>query len=398
MKTDFPRRLDCHRFFNPMPVSQSWSRSGAPQYFTTPDVGGPRSGDSLSSNDLLASVLGPLATPFTPMDQTQGARIAADLYGLTGSITRFATEKDDTFRIQTDDGRLHVLKIANPDESFDELDLQVAAMTHVAGKTASVPVPRVFPDRNGRLISETVDDSGARRHVRLMSFLPGTVLDSTTSSAGERDQIGRVLGQLRLAMGDFRHPHASRPLAWDVRHLMSLAPLLDSVPDATQRHALEQGLARFAALEERVHRLPRQVLHNDFSCSNIVVDHQSPAFVVGIIDFGDTVETAIAIDVSTALLNQLPRDAAIHPVDDLFAQGKDVLRGYLAVAPLTDDERALIPHLVMARVIGRALLSLWRAKMFPENMTYILRNTEQGWAQLDWFLRRSPDAVSAALL
>jgi Ser/Thr protein kinase RdoA (MazF antagonist) len=121
-----------------------------------------------------------------------------------------------------------------------------------------------------------------------------------------------------------------------------------------------------------------------------VVNHASPDFVAGVIDFGDAVRTAIAIDVSTALLNQLPAPAR----EDLFLEGRDILRGYLRHADLLENELALMPHLVMARVIARALLTIWRAGMFPENRTYIMRNTEQGWSQLDWFLSRSVDQIS----
>ena len=103
--------------------------------------------------------------------------------------------------------------------------------------------------------------------------------------------------------------------------------------------------------------LRTQVLHNDFSLSNLVVDRREPAFVTGVIDFGDAVRTAVAVDVSTALLNQLPRDAAERPPDDLLAAGRDVLRGYLRFADLTEPELALIPHLVMARVVARALIT-----------------------------------------
>jgi len=170
------------------------------------------------------------------------------------------------------------------------------------------------------------------------------------------------------------------------------------VIDPRQREVLAAGMARFVSIESRLTALPTQVLHNDFSRSNIVVDHASPAFVTGIIDFGDAVRTAVAIDVSTALLNQLPRDAAQNPVEDLFADGRDLLSGYLRQASLSDEELALVPHLVMARAVARALITLWRARLFPENATYILRNTEQGWAQLDWFLARSMDEVSETLL
>jgi len=70
------------------------------------------------------------------------------------------------------------------------------------------------------------------------------------------------------------------------------------------------------------------------------------------------------------------------------------LRGYLRVADLTDEELSLLPHLVMARVVARALLTIWRARLFPDNAPYIMRNTDQGWQQLAWFMARSMDRIS----
>lgn len=341
---------------------------------------------------------GALAAPFTPMDTNEAAGIAEALYGLSGRMTRFSTEKDDTFRLEAADGAAYVLKIANPGEHFAELDLHAALLRHVAGRDETLPVPRIFAGRDGKLISSVTDAAGDRRFVRLMSFLSGTVLDTISSTPDEREAIGRVQGRLRLAMADFHHEAARRVIAWDVRHLPALAALLPHVSDAGQKRMLEAGLERFNSFAPVIAGLRRQMLHNDFSRSNIVVDRAAPDFVKGIIDFDDAVETAIAIDVSTALLNQLPRDAAENPVDDLFEAGRDLLRGYLSVAELTREELSMVPHLVMGRVIGRALLTLWRARLFPGNSQYILRNTEQGWAQLEWFLERSPEEVSALLL
>lgn len=75
-----------------------------------------------------------------------------------------------------------------------------------------------------------------------------------------------------------------------------------------------------------------------------------------------------------------------------------MLRGYLRSADLTEAELALIPHLVMGRVVARALITLHRASLIPGNTTYILRNTEPGWGQLAWFLDRTPDEISSTFL
>lgn len=202
-----------------------------------------------------------------------------------------------------------------------------------------------------------------------------------------------MLGRLRHAMVAFEHPGARRVLAWDVRHLLALAPGVAEIPDAAHRTGLHRGLARFARLEPAVRRLRRQVLHNDFSKSNVIVDRRNRDRLTGVIDFGDAVHTAIAIDVATALLNQLPRD--VGGERDIFADGRDVLTGYLEIAELDDEELALLPHLVMARVIARAIITHRRARLFPDNAAYIMRNTAPGWAQLAWFLARSPAEVAA---
>lgn len=335
-----------------------------------------------------------LADSYTPMQEAEVLELLGRFYGLSGSLKRFATEKDDTFRVSTNEGKTFVLKIANPGESFGEIDFQHAILHAVAQHDPGLPVPKVIANLDGDDLFEITDRTDQKRYVRLLSFLDGTPLDQTHSSPIQRQHIGKILARLRLATATVSHSSQDRVLAWDVQHLAALKPMLDEISDLDKRQALTAGMKRFIDLTPRLKTCRQQVLHNDFSRSNIVVDHDAPVFVSGIIDFGDAVKTAIAIDVSTALLNQLPSE----PQDDMFAAGRDVLEGYLSVADLTEEELRLIPHLVMARVVARALITLWRARMFPENQTYILRNTEQGWHQLKWFLDRSMDQVSATLL
>ncbi|CAN0208245.1 unnamed protein product, partial [Chrysoparadoxa australica] len=251
-----------------------------------------------------------------------------------------------------------------------EIDFQHTILRTVEKNDPGLPVPRVIATIDGKHLFQITDGSGQPRYVRLLSFLNGTPLDQTHSSPGQRQQIGQILARLRLATEPVSHPAQDRVLAWDVQHLASLKPLLDEISDPQKKQLLAAGMERFMTLEPKVQQCRQQVLHNDFSCSNIVVDHEAPGFVTGIIDFGDAVKTAVAIDVSTALLNQLSRE----PEEDLFAAGRDLLEGYLSIADLNEDELRLIPHLVMARVVARALITLWRARMFPDNQTYILRN------------------------
>ncbi len=331
-----------------------------------------------------------LATPYVAMPEAEAVELARRRFGIEGRATRFATEKDDTFRIAAADGPRFILKVANPAEDAAEIDLQLCILEHLAGAAPDLPVPRVIANAGGELQFPYRDRAGQLRQVRMMSYLEGQPLSEVPSTVSGRQQIGRLLARLRLALADFSHPADSRVLAWDIQHLLSLQSLLGEVADPARRRQLEAALARFATIEGRLAGTRRQVLHNDFSQSNIVVDPMLPGFVSGVIDFGDAVRTSVAIDVSTALLGQRPGQSG----DDFFAHGRDLLEGYLAVADLTAEELHLLPHLVMGRVVARALLSLALANAVPANAAYVTRFTEQCWPQLDWFLSRSADEVS----
>ncbi|MFJ9082680.1 phosphotransferase [Streptomyces sp. NPDC102384] len=344
---------------------------------------------------------GRLAAAHAVMDEAEAIAVVRARWSLDAvAAIRLATEKDDTFRLDTSGGGRFVVKVSHPDEDDDEVAFETELMRHVHESGYGVPVPELLPSADGRLLEPVRDGAGRHRLARVMTYAVGTPLDTAgATSAPERERVGEMLAQLRHATADFRHPADDRVCAWDVRHLPALHPLLDEVPDAGQRQDLARGLARYTdVVVPQLPSLRSQVLHNDFSTSNLLVDHDTAEFITGVIDFGDAVRTAIAVDVATALLNQLPRDAASRPVPDLFAEARDVLRGYLRSADLTEAELALLPHLVMGRVVARALITLHRASLIPGNTTYILRNTAPGWGQLAWFLDRTPDEISSTFL
>lgn len=330
-----------------------------------------------------------------PVDAAEAEVIAARLYSIRGSVTRFETEKDDTFLLDCVDHGKFVLKIAHPSERLEELDFQVALLRHIAQRAPDLPVPRAHCDVDGVDLPIVTTSTGERRVVRLITFLAGTPLDRATSIAPQRERIGEVLAKLRHAMADFSHPADSRTLAWDVTHLLDLSDLLNFIPAGGKRAWTIRALERFAEIKPQLDLCRRQVLHNDFNTSNLVVDHANPSFLTGVIDFGDAVRTAIAVDVSTALMNQMPK--AVGNRRDLFDEPRDVLRGYLRHAELTDEELRLIPFLAQGRLAVRALLTCWRAELFPENSRYILRNTEAGWAHLEWFNSLSTAQISDLL-
>ena len=337
---------------------------------------------------------GGLSGEHVPMEAPEATQLFKDVYGVTGELVRLPAEKDDTFKVSVEGKPTYVLKVANPHDPETELDFQIKLMAHVSKKDPTIPIPEVLNSVDGKELTSIVDLAGQARKVWAITFLPGKVLDTLEINQHEREKVGEALGKIRKATEGFSHPFDSRIIAWDVKHVANLRPLVDFVEDPIRKKNLEAGLDRIATLQPQIDALRTQVLHNDFSRSNLLGDSSNPDFITGIIDFGDASRTAIAVEVSTALLHHLPRDLAANPRNDIFEFERDIIRGYLRVAELTNEELQLIPHLTMARVIARALITTRRAQLFPYNITYILRNTEPGWAQLEWFLARSTEEIS----
>jgi Ser/Thr protein kinase RdoA (MazF antagonist) len=138
--------------------------------------------------------------------------------------------------------------------------------------------------------------------------------------------------------------------------------------------------------------LRSQVLHNDFSAHNVLVDPARPEFVTGVLDFGDVVETAIVFDLAIAMANLLDGDA-----DDPWQPALDLAAGYLAEHPVAREELGLVPIAAVARLVQRALVSTWRAEREPARAAYVLSHAAHDWATARASFRTSrPDRILAA--
>jgi Ser/Thr protein kinase RdoA (MazF antagonist) len=97
---------------------------------------------------------------------------------------------------------------------------------------------------------------------------------------------------------------------------------------------------------------------------NTLVDAADHARFAGLIDFGDMVETAIVIDVATALPAMLGPDL---PAGAAFAH---FLRGFVPLRPLLEEEIDLLPLLTAMRVAMSLVLQSWHRRIQPTNPHY----------------------------
>ncbi len=300
----------------------------------------------------------------------EAAAIARVQFGLAGTIRPLAAERDQNFRLDRADGRAFVLKIANTAEDPAVIEFQTLALRHVAARDPGCPVPRLWPARDGASLATVLGPDGVGHAVWMQTLLPGVPMGERPRTDTRRRAAGAALARLGLALGDFHHPVARHHVLWDLRHAGELVPLLRHIADSGQRALAGAVLARFTGQVAPVlETLRTQVVHNDLNPSNILLDPDDPDRISGLVDFGDLVETALVNDVAVAAAYQTAPEG--DPLDGVLP----FLSGYAAVRPLTVDEAALLPDLIATRMAMTLTVANWRAARYPENRTYLLRNT-----------------------
>ncbi|HEX6128552.1 MAG TPA: aminotransferase class III-fold pyridoxal phosphate-dependent enzyme [Candidatus Limnocylindria bacterium] len=309
----------------------------------------------------------------------QARAIARERCGVDGEARPLVSERDQNFAIHTPGGDGWVLKVSNAAEDPAVVEMEVAAVEHVARVDPGLPVPRARPALDGSPIS-VVEMDGARHLVRLIPLLPGRTWQPPELDEGTVRGIGTVTGRLSVALRGFFHPAAGRAIEWDQKHLLDLAPNAELVHDPKRRALLDRVLERFARIvAPALPTLRAQVIHNDVTLDNLLLDDAGT--VTGIIDFGDMAHTALVLDVP-ATLQSLFRER-----EDIFAVASAFLPGYTSVQPLEPIEAELLADLLAGRMAQTILISEWRTLQFPDN-AYIT-----GWAEPAWALLAQLEAA-----
>jgi Ser/Thr protein kinase RdoA (MazF antagonist) len=333
-----------------------------------------------------------LVAPFTRLSAQRVIAIAALEFGITAAHQeRLDTERDDTYVIEADNGERMLLKVANPVDPFDEIDLSVQVLVHVHDRDASLPVPRVLPTSSGDLLTTVAGMDDEPRIARMLTWLPGRIPTLDVLSSAQAASRGRWLGRLNAALVDFVHPGAERYLAWDLQQVGSLRPHLHHIADPHTRGLVGAELDRYdEQLGPRLRAGRQQVIHNDLNSDNLLVAEANTDEVVGILDFGDVVQSATVADLGLAMSYVID---VSRPDADPWVNPYALANAFNVERQLTADEWALLPGLVRARLSQRLLLGSWLSAMNPENAEYTSRTLASATIALNLVNNRDPEGL-----
>ena len=311
--------------------------------------------------------------------------LALELYGMASTARRLPSERDQNFYLEDVSGSGFVLKIAGAGERREMLDAQNRAMEHVGNRGSDVLCPRVETTLAGEQIATASDHDGGEHFVRLVTWLPGIMLaDAKPHSSKLLQSLGGFLGRLDRAFEEFAHPAARRVFYWDLaRAPDTIAKCIDHVASVEQRRVVEALSARFQQhVVPQISHLRTSVIHNDANDHNVVVS-QDASSVIGIIDFGDIVESCtvfnLAVGVAYAILDK----------PDAIEAAARVVGGYHDAFPLDDTEIELLYDLISMRLCLSVSNSAYQHAQNPEN-DYLTISEQSAWETLDRLSQTDP--------
>ncbi len=322
-----------------------------------------------------------------PVTEAEAVRLARELYGLESTARALPGEYDDNFHLTSADGRAFVLKVMHPAREHSFIDLQCRALTHLAQRAAQLPLPRVTPDRGGKLFTSIGGADGSTRLVWLLTYVNGKVLAEVRPHSPELlGDLGRFLGEMDAALQSFTHSAAQRELKWDSSRVGWIWEYIKHIADSKRRALVEKFLALYEA--EVVPVLPqlrRSVIYGDANDYNVLVNDPwpQPGKIVGVIDFGDMHHGITASEAAIAAAY------GILGHDDPLQAATAIVAGYHGAFPLDELELSVLYALIGARLAVSVTNSAHRKTLKPDD-SYVTVSEEPAWEALERLAKIHP--------
>ncbi len=320
------------------------------------------------------------------------------VWRIEGSLEPLPAEWDQNFRLIRAGGGDRVVKIANRDLEPGVLELQNAALAHLAGGSVGGVVPHLVPTLAGEDTGTIRDPRRGELPIRMLTWVSGERLASARPlDARTLERVGEALGKLDACLADFEHPAMNRDLPWDLAQCEWISACTSNVAEPGRRRLVEAVLLQYRArVAPRLASLPVGVIHNDANDENLLLSpHPEGGLAVsGLLDFGDMLRSHTVNELAIAAAY------ALFGAADPVAVVASLATGYHGARPLTEDELRVLFPLTCMRLCVSVTSAAIAAREDPEN-AHRLISVAPAWealerlVEIDW--RVAEERLRAAL-
>lgn len=301
----------------------------------------------------MPSILNSLLVAPPAVSKDEVVTIADKFFNIRGETKALGGERDRNYLVNAESGQF-LLKIANKSEDDSILSMQCNALEHIARCAPDLRVPRLHKTHQQESWAIFETHNGETLRARLFDYLPGQSIGQNAENPEMLFNLGGAIAKLNTALRGFNHPASQHALAWNIQCVDLLADLLPHLKTSEESDLVSHVLEIF--LERVKPQLPyckHQVIHNDVSFHNALVQLDNPAEIAGIFDFGDMVYGPLVQDLANPAA-EIPAGSA-EPLHHSAA----LISGYHAISPLEKLEIALLPDMISARLALCLLLEAW---------------------------------------
>jgi Ser/Thr protein kinase RdoA (MazF antagonist) len=306
---------------------------------------------------------------------------AHEIYGLTAGAATLPSERDQNFALEANTGEKYILKIAKSDEEHSVLELQNAALAHAAERACGVALPRLIPAASGETMATIRNAQGIPYFVRLLTWLDGEMfVHALPHDPAMLASLGAVLGEVDRALQGFSHPAMHRELYWDVKRAHLALEHLSLLP-AEQQPVVQRFMHAWEGVEWKA--LRHGLIHGDANDYNVLVRDRR---VVGLLDFGDMVYSAVVCDLAIALAYALLDQP--HPLE----ASAPIIRAYHGRLALTEHEIDALYPLMTARLCMSLCYAAYNAQV-KSGDAYQLVTAGPAWTLLQRLIGIPQDTI-----
>lgn len=249
---------------------------------------------------------------------------------------------NEVWRIDAADRSVTVRRYGTRHGTHESVAFEHAVMDHASAGMPEVVAP--LRDAEGM----TIHASGGR-FVAVLPWIAGTTGRRDTAAAVRAARLAaRFHREIRTlhVRGGLRSARLLGTLPWLLEQFKRYgapgSPVERALPWNDLLLAVSASVARVLP---RAGRLPHVIVHGDLNTGNVV---QADGKAVGLIDFDFAHESERIVDIG-GLLDEFGRDHDDAPLD--FSRVPALIAAYAADAPLTADERELLPDMMLLHAL-----------------------------------------------
>jgi 4-aminobutyrate aminotransferase-like enzyme/Ser/Thr protein kinase RdoA (MazF antagonist) len=275
----------------------------------------------------------------------------------------------------------YIFKIAPESHNPYFLEAQSKMLKHLNNNALNTQYQHYIPNNKGEDIGQFIHE-GKSYFYRMMSYLEGDFwVNQPVKSVTLAHHLGQFLGDMDTALAHFSHPAAHRYEEWDLKNALDARKYLPYIPSHENRRIAAYFFLQFETeVTPHLSSLRHAIVHNDPNDYNILVEGDN---IIGIIDFGDMVHTALvhnlAIACAYAMLN----------TENPLEMASQIVKGYHEKCPLTELEISLLFYMIAARLCVSVCKSAYNFSLDSDNEHHFL-SEKWAWEVLHQLIRTNP--------